>query len=232
VINGTVLIVDDEIAIVDALRHQLQRERFEVLHSASAAEALEMIALESRISLVVLDVGLPDQLGTRIFPSIRAVRNDIPVLFLTARNDEVDRIIGLELGADDYITKPFSPREVVVRIKNILRRTGISGESSIERVPQTVFTVEHEQKRIFLNGISLDLARYEYLLLKLLLSRPGKVFSRDEILSRVWESPEMSLERTVDTHIKTIRAKIRAVDPEKEYISTHRGFGYSIVEKK
>ncbi len=226
-----VLIVDDEIAIADALRHQLQREHFAVEHAPSAERALKLLRELSDIALVILDVGLPDTLGTTFFHTIRSLHAELPIVFLTARSDEIDKIVGLELGADDYITKPFSPREVVARVKNILKRaaaTRTNLDQPLTTQPPAEFIIDNEQKKILFKGCPLELSRYEFLLIKLLLTRPGKVFSREEILARVWESPEMSLERTVDTHIKTLRAKLRAIDAQQEYIVTHRGFGYSI----
>jgi two-component system catabolic regulation response regulator CreB len=144
-------------------------------------------------------------------------------LFLTARNHEIDRIVGLEIGADDYVTKPFSPREVVARINAILRR------SNNNAAPKNkLFQLDEPACRIQYLGQYLELTRYEYLLLKTLIQQPKRVYSRDQLMDIVWAQAENTLERTVDAHIKTVRAKLKKVDATSEAIITHRGMGYSL----
>lgn len=225
-----ILIVDDEPAISDTLAYALRADGFAAESCTLGGQALARLA-DGTHDLVVLDVGLPDMSG---FDVCRALRrhSDIPVLFLTARSDEIDRIVGLELGGDDYVAKPFSPREVVSRIRAILRRLRperlATGAAPVfENSP--VFTVDRNSLRIAFHGTWLNLTRYEYLLLALLLERPGRILSRPQIMESVWQDGGESLERTVDTHIKTLRGKLRALRPDDEVIVTHRGLGYSIA---
>ena len=225
-----ILIVDDEPAISDTLAYALRADGFAAESCTLGGQALARLA-DGAHDLVVLDVGLPDMSG---FDVCRALRrhSDIPVLFLTARSDEIDRIVGLELGGDDYVAKPFSPREVVARIRAILRRLRperlATGAAPVfENSP--VFTVDRNSLRIAFHGTWLNLTRYEYLLLALLLERPGRILSRPQIMESVWQDGGESLERTVDTHIKTLRGKLRALRPDDEVIVTHRGLGYSIA---
>ena len=172
--------------------------------------------------LVILDVGLPDGSGFELCKEIRQF-SEVPVIFLTARNEEVDRIVGLEIGADDYVVKPFSPRELVARVKAILKRMGQSSDGQSD--PD--LALDRTKARFLLKGKPLELTRYEYLILEMLSEHPERVFSREQILHRVWNEPDASLERVVDTHIKGLRAKLRILDPDCDPITTRRGFGYS-----
>lgn len=221
-----ILIVDDEPAIADTLSYALRAEGFATECCTLGGEALARLQ-QGGIDFVVLDVGLPDITG---FDVCRALRreSDLPVLFLTARSDEVDRIVGLELGGDDYVTKPFSPREVASRVRAILRRLHANGESRGQPEKPAKFAVDRDGLRIAYHGHWLALTRYEYLLLALLLERPGRILSRPQIMAAVWQDDGESLERTVDTHIKTLRGKLRAVRDD-EVILTHRGLGYSLA---
>lgn len=173
---------------------------------------------------MVLDVGLPDLSGFEVCRELRRF-SSIPVLFLTARSDEVDRIVGLELGADDYVSKPFSPREVVSRIRAIQRRLQPVTAATPQFGP--AFSHDSAGQRIAFAGHWLNLTRYEYHLLALLLERRGRILSRSQIMEAVWQDDGESLERTVDTHIKTLRKKLRDHSPD-ELIITHRGLGYSL----
>jgi two-component system catabolic regulation response regulator CreB len=177
---------------------------------------------------VLLDVGLPDMSGFDVCKKIRET-SQIPLLFLTARNHEIDRIIGLEIGADDYVTKPFSPREVVTRVKTILRRTENRADLAKPAKNSTHFVVDALANRIQYHDHFLELTRYEFLLLKTLIHQPQRVFSRDQLMDIVWVNAENTLERTVDAHIKTLRAKLREVNAESDVIVTHRGMGYSLL---
>ena len=228
-----VLIIEDEPGIADTLQYALRTEGFEPAWCATGEEALARIAGEPP-ALVILDVGLPDASGFEIFKRIRAT-SEVPVVFLTARSDEIDRVVGLELGADDYIAKPFSPRELVARVPGVLRRSEKSAAAAPlaaggPAAPQPI-AVDEGKMRIHYHGRVLDLSRYEYGLLKTLASRPGHVFSRDALLARVWGDDTESMDRTVDAHVKTVRAKMKAIAPNEEPIRTHRGSGYSLAEE-
>jgi two-component system catabolic regulation response regulator CreB len=150
---------------------------------------------------------------------------DIPILFLTARADEVDRIVGLEIGADDYVTKPFSPREVVARVRVILRRR----VSAITNANGVWFEVDAASARIRFCGTTLDLTRYEFLLLKMLLEHAGRIYAREVLMDAIWRDALDTSDRTVDTHIKTLRAKLKTVRDDIDPITTHRGMGYSVA---
>jgi two-component system catabolic regulation response regulator CreB len=219
--NGDILIVEDESAIADTIAYALRTEGFRPHRCGLGTEALDWLR-GGEVSLVILDVGLPDLSGFEVCRRLRAF-SEVPVLFLTARSEEVDRILGLEIGGDDYMAKPFSPRELVARVRVILRRLGRQ-EAPVAKV------FEHDAGcgRIRFRGQALDLTRYEYLLLQALLSQPERIFTRSHLMESVWSGAEESSERTVDTHIKTLRAKLRLVDPGADPIQTHRGVGYSL----
>jgi len=219
--HGDVLIVEDEAAIADTIAYALETEGFRTRRCTLGAEALSIVQ-SGGCRLVVLDVGLPDLSGFEVLRRLRTF-SELPVVFLTARSEEVDRVVGLEIGADDYVAKPFSPRELAARVRGILRRT----ERSLPTAPPR-FEVDEPARRIRFQGQPLELTRYEFLLLRLLLSHPGRVWSRSELMERVWAGAEESADRTVDTHVKTLRAKLRTVDPEADPIQTHRGMGYSL----
>jgi two-component system, OmpR family, catabolic regulation response regulator CreB len=220
-----VLIIEDEPGIVDTLVYSLSTEGFEPLTAATGRDGLALIRGRG-IDLVVLDIGLPDASGFDVLREIRTF-SPVPVLFLTARSGEIDRVLGLELGADDYVVKPFSPREIVSRVKAILRRSGAASGSI---VPPGVFSVDEQKRIITYCGEKLQLPRYEFDILRLFISRPGWVFSREQIMDLVWTEPDESFERTVDAHIKSIRGKLRSVRADLDPIMTHRGVGYSLRE--
>lgn len=228
-----ILVVEDEPGISDTIRYALATDGFEPLVCATGNDALAVLQAQA-VALVVLDVGLPDINGFDLLKRIQAM-TDVPVMFLTARSEEIDRVVGLELGADDYLAKPFSPRELSARVRSILRRSGRrpSGNAnshSNHDTPPRPFDIDHERRRIWFYGTALDLTRYEYGLLYTLASRPGRVYSRDELLERVWDEPDASLDRTVDAHIKTLRAKLNQIAPELQPIRTHRGIGYALAD--
>jgi two-component system catabolic regulation response regulator CreB len=222
-LNKKILIVDDEPAIADTLDYVLRTDGFEPVCVGLGQLALKELKV-NEFALVILDIGLPDISGFDVCRELRRHSN-VPVIFLTARSDEVDRIVGLELGADDYVPKPFSPREIASRVRAILRRT--RGPESAEPTIEPLFRVDQEGARITYAGIWLTLTRYEFRLLAALLERPGRILSRARLMEIVWSDAEESLDRTVDAHIKTLRAKLRAVR-DSDPIETHRGLGYSI----
>ncbi len=223
--SANILIVEDEKAIADTLVFSLSAEHFQPTWVSSGQAAIEHCQRQS-VDCILLDVGLPDMNGFDVLKQLRQF-TDVPVLFLTARSEEIDRILGLEMGADDYITKPFSPREVVTRVKVVLRRaTPI--KTSVPMAPSSPFKVDEEQAMISLTDRPLNLTKAEYLLLKTLLAQPKRVFSRALLMTAVWDENHPSDERAIDTHIKSLRAKLRAVDNQTDYIHTHRGLGYSL----
>lgn len=226
--NACILIVDDEVAIATTLAFALKSEGFETRHALLAQDALQIQRSES-VDLAIVDIGLPDMSGFELCKALRKV-SDIPVVFLTARNDEVDRIVGLEIGADDYVTKPFSPREVVARVKVILKRVRAPRvrESEPRAKAERWFQVDVERAKIHFLSSPLDLTKSEYLMLKGLLAVPGHVCSRAQIMAFISADPASSLERTVDAHIKSVRVKLRSISTSVDPIETHRGLGYSI----
>jgi two-component system catabolic regulation response regulator CreB len=208
----------------------LRTDGFEPVWCATGAAALEQLGQPPLPALMLLDVGLPDHNGFEVFKRVRE-QWDLPVVFLTARSDEIDRVVGLELGADDYVAKPFSPRELVARVRTILRRAGRQDRPAADAATAPApFQVDDGRRQIRYYGQALELSRYEYGLLKTLVSRPGHVYTRDVLLEMVWDDPGESLDRTVDAHVKTLRAKLKAVAPQLDPIRTHRGTGYALAE--
>lgn len=214
-----VLLVEDEASIADTLIYALGTEGFEVEWQQLGRDGLA--ALRSRpFDLVILDVGLPDGSGFEVCKQIRRT-SDVPLIFLTARSEEIDRVVGLEIGADDYVSKPFSPREVCARVKRILERARPAAPAAL------VFEHDADAGRVRYHGRPLELTRYEYLLLATLLAAPERIYSRAQLMDLVWTDAD-AFDRTVDTHVKTLRAKLREVDPDADPIVTHRGLGYSL----
>ncbi|WP_193210673.1 two-component system response regulator CreB [Luteolibacter marinus] len=224
-----VLLVEDEPAIADTLVYALKTERFEVQHALTGREALDALAAQA-FDFVILDIGLPDMTGLEVCKRLRE-NSTIPVLFLTARDGEVDRILGLELGGDDYVTKPFSPREIVARIRAILRRVGPEAPASAPpEAPASTLHHDPAAMRIHCHGEELDLTAHEYKLLLVFLKNPRRVLSRDQLLDHAWADPGAVTDRTIDAHIKSIRAKLRAArSGAEELIQTRRGLGYLFV---
>jgi two-component system, OmpR family, catabolic regulation response regulator CreB len=219
-----ILIVEDEPSIIDTLEYALRSEGFRTEVVGTAEGARRRLA-GGGVDLVVLDIGLPDGSGFEVCREIRR-SSSVPVLFLTARTAEIDRVVGLELGGDDYLAKPFSPRELTARVKAILRRT--AGEAAVPAKGPAALRIDRERMVVTCGGRPVTLTRYEFRLLAALAAQPGRVFTRDQLMEAAWEDPGASLDRTVDAHIKTLRAKLRAVDPVADPIRTHRGVGYSL----
>lgn len=224
-----ILLIEDEPSIADNIVYALKTEGFAPLWCQTGGDALARFERET-FALVILDIGLPDANGFDLCKRIRAT-STIPIIFVTARKDEIDRVVGLEIGADDYVVKPFSPRELTARVKAILRRSDApvdvpsAGSASTS---STVFEIDGERCEIRYCGTALALSRYEFRLLKVLVEKPGRVFSRDQLMELAWEEPDTALDRTVDSHIKTLRAKLRTIRDGDDPIRTHRGFGYSL----
>jgi two-component system catabolic regulation response regulator CreB len=219
-----VLLVEDEEAIAQTLIYALETEGLTTVWTRLGQEALKTLAAGD-IDVMILDVGLPDMNGFDLCRDIRR-QSELPILFLTARHGEIDKVLGLELGGDDYVTKPFSPREVVARIKRILKRAGSGVPTEKKTLTSLEVNVDHGTATF--HGVPLRLTRYELLLLGVLRSQPGRIFSRAVLMDAIWTDALDTDERTVDTHIKTLRAKLRAVKPDSDLIQTHRGLGYSL----
>jgi two-component system catabolic regulation response regulator CreB len=229
----TVLLVEDEAEIADALLYVIKNDGMDAVWHSTAKAALEYLSTH-HVDFAVLDVGLPDMSGFDLFKAIRQ-QHDIPAMFLTARSEEIDRIVGLEIGADDYVTKPFSPREVVVRVKNILKRVGDSqpASSHIEQQPtsKTGFEINADLLSIRYLNQPLELTRTEYLLLEVLIKSPQQIFSRRQLIEAIWSTQHPSDDRVIDTHIKSLRVKLKVINSSGVPIITHRGFGYSLLAK-
>jgi two-component system catabolic regulation response regulator CreB len=219
-----ILIVEDEPAIADTLIYALQADGNATTWLSLGGPALELLR-QQPVDLVILDVGLPDNSGFELCKALRRF-SEVPVLFLTARNAEIDRVVGLEIGADDYVVKPFSPREVAARVRAILKRT-VPREAAPAPAADGPFQVDGERVRIHYHGQPLGLTRHEFRLLQALLAQPERVFSREQLLDALGVASEAGYERNVDSHIKSLRAKLRQVAPTAEPIQTHRGLGYS-----
>lgn len=224
-----VLLVEDEVSIADTLIYALETDHFEVTHVTTAGAALEF--LDSNTDLAILDIGLPDMSGFDLCQEMRKI-SSLPILFLTARDSEIDRILGLELGGDDYVTKPFSPREVCARVRAVLRRTSPRLVKSDECAIQSENAILHhdpEAMVIFCYKTPLILTAHEYKLLVVLLSQPGRIFTREQLLEKAWDDPGSAMDRTVDAHIKSLRSKMRGCSPEGvDLIQTRRGLGYTL----
>ena len=225
-LRQTILVVEDEASIAETIVYALQTEGFTPLWKTTGHEALAALA-GNPVALVVLDVGLPDMSGFDVCREMQRTTK-VPIIFLTARSSEVDKIVGLELGADDYLAKPFSPRELTARVRAVLRRSNGEGKTT---TAATVWAHDAARCRISYRGNALDLTRNEYRLLGALLASPGRVFSRDQLMTAAWDDPGAALDRTVDAHIKTLRAKLREAAPESDPLVTHRGLGYSLREE-
>ena len=227
-----ILLVEDDPAIAEPLIYALQREGWQINWQTLVAGALAQLETQS-FDFLILDVGLPDGNGFDLCRQIRQ-RWQTPLLFLTARNDEIERIIGLEIGADDYCAKPFSPREIISRIRVIWRRAQPAAvtlapvNAPSTRIVWGPWSCDTDKLQIHFHGVLLELTRYEYRLLETLLKQPERVLTRQQLMQAAWEHPDHSLERTVDTHVKSLRHKLKAIH-DSEPVQTHRGIGYSLA---
>jgi len=217
-----VLIVEDEASIADTLVIALLADGQQPLWVQLARDAITHVGQQA-VDLVILDVGLPDMSGFETCKLIRQQSN-VPILFLTARDSEIDRIVGLEIGADDYVTKPFSPREVVARVRAILKRTSTASPASGGSA--SAFNVNSARLQVSYHQQALNLTRHEYQLLTHLIAHPNRVMSREQLLEAVGIAKDVGYERNIDSHIKSLRAKLRAIAATADPIQTHRGVGY------
>jgi DNA-binding response OmpR family regulator len=220
--RGLVLIVEDDAAIADVIRMNLVSAGYGVHIERDGPTGLTAVR-RLKPAAMILDVGLPGMDGVEVCRRMRAEHDWTPVLFVTARDDEVDRIVGLELGADDYVTKPFSPRELVARVGSVLRRSQGRTDAQSALVVGTV-RVDLTEHRVLVEDDEITLTATEFDLLAFLMRRPGRVFSREQLISEVWGYPALDSNRTVDVHIAQLRAKLGPANP----IRTVRGVGYSV----
>jgi phosphate regulon transcriptional regulator PhoB len=229
-----VLIVEDEPDIVELLSYNLKKEGFLTWSARNGSEALKMIRSE-KYDLIVLDIMLPEIDGLELCRILKAdsATSRIPIIMLTARSEEVDKVVGLELGADDYITKPFSPRELVARVKAVLRRSAAEKEPAPKKKMLKVGNLEIDGERYIVkkDGAPLSLSAMEFKLLFYLAQRPGRVFDRDSLLDAVWGDEAFVEPRTVDVHVRRLREKIEDDPSSPAYILTKRGLGYYFTEK-
>lgn len=228
-----ILIVDDEIHILELLRYNLETNGFDVIQAENGEAALELISKEV-IDGVILDLMLPGMDGIEVLRKVRkSDKSNLPIIMLTAKNEEIDAVIGLEMGADDYIGKPFRTRELISRLKSVMRRANAMAQTENESpgdfiVKMQGLTLNTETHQIFNNGTELFLTLKEFELLEKLMKSPGRVFTRDELLESIWGYDYMGETRTVDVHIRQLRKKIEKDDKNPEVILTVRGIGYKL----
>ncbi|WP_425807942.1 response regulator [Desulfitobacterium sp. Sab5] len=223
----TILVVDDEEPIQELLKFNLENEGYNVLIAFDGPAALKMIE-EKRPDLVVLDVMLPGMDGLEVCNQLRqnSKLRDLPVIMLTAKGEEIDKVLGLELGADDYLTKPFSPRELLARIRARLRR--IRPQAQDNEIIRGDLRIDLNRFQVSVRGEEVELTPKEFELLRVLAAHPGKVYSRDELLERVWGYEYAGDTRTVDVHVRHLRQKVEKDSSNPEYIETLRGIGYRL----
>ncbi|RJR23062.1 MAG: response regulator [Nitrospiraceae bacterium] len=223
-----ILVVDDEPDIVDLVSYNLKKEGFDVASALDGEEALEKIR-KDKFDFIILDLMLPGMHGNEI---CRILRNDqrtknVPVIMLTAKGEEVDKIVGLEMGADDYMTKPFSPRELLARIKTVMRRASEkTAEEKVIRIGK--LTINKESYSVLRGNVRLDISTTEFKLFVYLVERRGKVFNREQLLDGVWKDESFVEPRTVDVHIRRLRTQIEDDPANPKYIKTKRGIGYYV----
>ncbi|MFN8149870.1 MAG: response regulator transcription factor [Solirubrobacterales bacterium] len=223
--TARILLVDDEEAIQTLLAYPLRKEGYEVTVARDGREALDTFAAH-RFDLVVLDVMMPRVDGIEVCRRLRS-RSQVPIIMLTARDDEVDKVLGLEIGADDYITKPFSVREFRSRVKAALRRTRMSGGViDEEEISSGELTIDRSRRQVVVRGGGVVLTYVEFEILAALAASPGRVFDRDTLLERVWGDSAYRDPRTIDVHIRHLREKIELDAKQPEYLFTVRGVGY------
>lgn len=222
-----ILLVDDEPELRRMVERYLTAEGFEVAEAADGSSALATL-VAARPDMIVLDVGMPGLDGFAVLQEIRRT-SDVPVIMLTARAEEIDRVVGLTVGADDYVTKPFSPRELVARIKAVLRRGRIDGRQSEESLRFEGMTIDPLTRQVLVDDTSIDLTTLEFDLLAALASSPGRVFTRAQLLERVWGWDYFGAERVVDVHIGNLRKVLGDDAANPRFIGTVRGVGYKFV---
>lgn len=228
-LTNPILIIEDDRNTAALIATYLEREGFATQTVHDGAEALAL-ALRQTPGFVILDVMLPQVDGWEICRELRKI-SDVPILMLTAREEEIDRVLGLSLGADDYVVKPFSPRELVERVKAILRRT-TRRPDPVSQFCHASLTLDVEKRRVTLDGQLIDLTAVEYKLLQALMSSPGRAFSRDDLLNHIYQRGETVVDRVIDVHIGHLRQKLSDDPAAPIYIETVRGFGYRFAERE
>ncbi len=229
-----VLVVDDEQSIVTLLKYNIEQAGYQVIVAYDGVQALEKVN-EEKPDLVVLDVMLPEKNGIEVCKTIRSDKNQVPILMLTAKDDEFDRVLGLELGADDYMTKPFSPREVVARVKAILRRVGQVENKNLdddEDIILGAIRIRPDFFEVYRNDELLELTPKEFELLLYLIERQGRVITREHMLNSVWNYEFAGDSRIVDVHISHLRDKLEENPKQPQFIKTVRGLGYKLERPK
>jgi two-component system catabolic regulation response regulator CreB len=226
--TARILLVEDEPAILESLAYVLGRDGFQVVTASGAAEARALAA--DTVDLVVLDLMLPDGSGFDLIRGWRAGERPMPIIVLSSRDAEADRVAALESGADDYVTKPFSPREIVARVRAVLRRSAAARASSPRETKAPPLSADARTRRAEAAGRALDLTRVEFDLLATLLGSPGRVFTRAELIDRVWGDGFRITDRTIDSHVKALRRKIADAGAEPSWIETVRGVGYRLSD--
>src|SRR5207302_3163256 len=230
---ATILLVDDEDAVQKLLTYPLEREGFRVMQARDGEEALQRFGTE-RVDLVVLDLMLPKLDGLEVCRRLRA-QSTVPIIMLTARDDELDKVVGLELGADDYITKPFSIREFRSRVRALLRRAKLppyQGDGDDETIAAGPLRIDLGRRAVELDGRSVQLTYVEFELLRTMASNPGRVFSRKMLLEELWGGSDYREPRTIDVHVRHLREKLERDPREPEYIFTVRGVGYRFRDQR
>lgn len=227
--NNKILIVDDEASIVTLLQYNIEKAGFDTVTAKNGQEGLD-IAISTSFDLIVLDLMLPGMDGIEVCKQLRQRQIDTPILMLTAKDDELDKVLGLEMGADDYLTKPFSPKEVIARIKAILRRTSKQPNTQLFLMKVGDLIIYPDRYEALINNQALTFTRKEFELLVYLVKNKGKVLSRDQLLSAVWNYDFSGDTRIVDVHISHLREKIEPNTKQPVYIKTIRGLGYKMEE--
>ena len=228
--NGPILIVEDDANTASLVKTYLEREGFSTITAADGEKAI-LMAKQQKPGFVILDIMLPKIDGWEVFRQLRTFSN-VPVLMLTAREEEIDRVTGLSLGADDYVVKPFSPRELVARVKAILRRFHSTLVEKDEKLVYGKLELDLVKHRVSLQGQTVNLTATEYKLLQTMMQTPGRVFSRNELLDVLYKQGEIVVDRVVDVHIGKLRQKLELHPAQPSYILTVRGFGYTFTDEE
>ena len=229
-----VLIVDDEKAIVEILQYNLEKNEFETLVAFDGKQALELAQTQDP-DLILLDIMMPEMDGFEVCKALRDGGSNVPIIMLTAREDETDKVFGLEIGADDYITKPFSIRELMARVKANIRRSAAAAPAAQPEKNENVLqvkdlTIDMDRHAVYRDGKEIDLTEREYNILQLMAAEPGKIFSREELMRQVWQYDYFGDLRTVDVAMRRFREKLEKKPAEPEYIMTRRGAGYYFAD--
>lgn len=223
-----ILIIEDDAVIAETIAYALEQNTFQVTFKITGQEGLDCFRAcldHNPIDLILLDIGLPDINGFDVLKQIRKI-SQVPVIFTTARGDEIDKVLGLELGADDYVTKPLSPRELVARVNANLKRVS---PVMVTPIKNSTFQINEQLMQVTFEDNILALTKAEYNLLAYFIHNPKQIFSRDQLLSAIWDDRYIADERTIDTHIKSLRSKLNTINKNQDHISTHRGIGYSFI---